>query len=165
VRARGRSATALLPLALVLMACTDQAPTETAHHKRDSQTISVSAVTRVMVSAIAPPELEVSASLLNGMPSLVRVAVGEQCPLFVRIFPDPTGEYMGALNASMACAPGGPALDLAPGDSAVLTRVLGADTLASFAPGRYGVNVAVTTDTYLIGVWAGTVQLPLALSR
>ena len=53
-------------------------------------------------------------------------------------------------------------LELAPGDTAVLTRVLSADTLGSFAPGTYGVNVAVTTSTGLIGVWAGAVQLPLA---
>jgi len=62
----------------------------------------------------------------------------------------------------MACPPDASMLELAPGDTAVLTRVLGADTLASFAPGTYGVNVAVTTSTGLIGVWAGAVQLPLA---
>ncbi len=39
----------------------------------------------------------------------------------------------------------------------------GADSLASFAAGRYGVNVAVTTRTLLIGTWAGTVQLPLSI--
>jgi len=66
------------------------------------------------------------------------------------------------VGGDKACAPGGPTLELAPGDTTVLTRVLGADTLASFAPGMYGVNVAVTTSTALIGVWAGAVQLPLA---
>ena len=64
----------------------------------------------------------------------------------------------------MACAPGGPTIALAPGDTAVLTRVLGADTLATFAPGTYGVNVAVTTTAAVIGVWGGAVQLPLTNS-
>ena len=61
----------------------------------------------------------------------------------------------------MACAPGGSTLDLAPGDSTVVSRVLQADTLAAFAPGTYGVNVAVTTSTGLLGAWAGAVPLPL----
>jgi len=68
------------------------------------------------------------------------------------------------LDASMACPPGASTLELAPGETTVLTRVLDADTLASFAPGTYGVNVAVTTSPGLIGVWAGRVQLPLASS-
>jgi len=62
----------------------------------------------------------------------------------------------------MACPPDASMLELAPGDTTMLTRVLRADTLASFAPGTYGVNVAVTTSTGLIGLWAGAVQLPLA---
>jgi hypothetical protein len=93
------------------------------------------------------------------------VAVGVGCPLFVKLFPDPTGEYEGSTDSSMGCLSGGPALDLAPGDTAVLTRVIGADTLASFAPGTYGINVVVTTNPFLIGVWAGAVQLPLARPR
>jgi len=74
------------------------------------------------------------------------------------------GGVRGSLDASMACPPGASTLELAPGETTVLTRVLDADTLASFAPGTYGVNVAVTTSTGLIGVWAGPVQLPLASS-
>jgi len=112
--------------------------------------------------ASGAPNLEVSASLRNATKLRIGVAVGAQCPLFVRVFPDPTGEYADSLAASMACPPGASTLELAPGDTAVLTRVLSADTLASFAPGTYGVNVAVTTSTGLIGVWAGAVQLPLA---
>ncbi len=54
-----------------------------------------------------------------------------------------------------------PSLELAPGDSAVLTRVLRSESLAGFAPGTYGVNVAVTTPRYLIGTWAGAIRLPL----
>lgn len=107
------------------------------------------------------PALEVSASLRNATKVRIQVAVGAQCPLFVRLFPDPTGEPAGSLDASMACAPGGSILDLAPGDTTVVSRVLQQDTLSAFAPGTYGVNVAVTTTTGLLGAWAGAVQLPL----
>jgi hypothetical protein len=127
-------------------------------------TLSVSATTHVLSVASGAPDLEVSALLRNATLSRIRVAVGVQCPLFVRVFPDPTGEYAGSLDASMACPPGASTLELAPGETTVLTRVLAAATLASFAPGTYGVNVAVTTSTGLIGVWAGAVQLPLARS-
>jgi hypothetical protein len=88
-----------------------------------------------------------------------------QCPLFVRLFSDPTGEYFVSLDASIACAQNGTTLDLAPGDTAVLTRVIRADSLASFAQGVYGINVAVTTNTTLIGAWAGAVRLPLASAQ
>jgi len=157
-----RNAVPLL-VALGLLACTDRAPTENNYEMRRTAppTLSVSATTRVLPVAGGAPDLEISASLRNSTVSHIQVAVGAQCPLFVRIFPDPTGEYSGSLDLSMACAQGGPILDLAPGDTAVLTRVLRADTLASFAPGTYGINVAVTTITDLIGVWAGAVQLPL----
>jgi hypothetical protein len=111
------------------------------------------------------PELEVSALLRNGTTTGIQVSVGAQCPLFVLLFTDPTGAYADSVSASMACAPGGPTLALAPGDTAVLTRVLSADTLASFPPGMYGVDIAVTSSTAIIGVWADSVQLPLATSR
>lgn len=157
-----------LPLlvALGLLACTDRAPTQNIYERRLAPPmLSVSATTRVLPVAGAAPDLEISALLWNSTAVHFKVAVGAQCPLFVRIFPDPTGEPSGSLNASMACAQGGPTLDLAPGATAVLTRVVRADTLATFAPGTYGVNVAVTTTTDLIGVWAGSVQLPLGIAR
>ncbi len=149
-----------LSVLVALCACTGQAPTEM--NRLAPPTLSVSASTRVVSVASGAPNLEVSASLRNATKVRIGVAVGAQCPLFVRVFPDPTGEYAGSLDASMACPPDASTLELAPGDTAVLTRVLGADTLASFAPGTYGVNVAVTTSTGLIGVWAGAVQFPLA---
>jgi len=146
-------------MVVTLCACTAQAPTEM--NRLAPPTLSVSAATRVVSVASGAPNLEVSASLRNATLLRIRIALGTQCPLFVRIFPDPTGEYAASVNGSMACPPGASPLELAPGDTAVLTRVLGADTLASFAPGTYGVNVAVTTSTGLLGVWAGAVQLPL----
>src|SRR5882762_4427318 len=149
-----------LPVLVALGACTGRGPTEM--NRLAPPTVSVSASTRAVSVASGAPNLEVSASLRNATKLRIGVAVGAQCPLFVRVFPDPTGEYAGSLDASVACPPNVSMLELAPGDTTVLTRVLGSDTLASFAPGTYGVNVAVTTTTGLIGVWAGAVQLPLA---
>jgi len=61
----------------------------------------------------------------------------------------------------MGCKSGSPTLDLAPGDTATLTRVLPADMLASFAAGKYGITVVVTTVTAVSGSWGGAVLLPL----
>jgi hypothetical protein len=72
---------------------------------------------------------------------------------------------MDSLGESDACPLSGPTLNLAPGDTTVLTRVFSADTLALFAAGTYGINVSVTTKAGLIGVWAGAVQLPLMSVR
>jgi hypothetical protein len=146
---------------LGLLACTGRAPTENSYWGTAPPTLTVTATTRVLPVAGGAPDLEISALLRNSTVSHIQVAVGAQCPLFVRIFPDPTGENSGSLDLSMACAQGGPTLDLAPGDTAVLTRVLRADSLASFAQGTYGINVAITTTTDLMGVWAGAVHLPL----
>jgi hypothetical protein len=121
------------PVLVALCACTGRGPTEM--NRLPPPTVSVSASTRVVSVASGAPNLGVSASLRNATKLRIGVAVGSQCPLFVRVFPDPTGEYAGSLNASMACPPDASMLELAPGDTAVLTRVLGADTLASFAPG------------------------------
>jgi len=148
-------------VALTVGACTGESPTQL---RLAPPTLSITATTRV-VSAGGGSNLEVSASLRNATASRIRVAVGAQCPLFVRLFLDPTGEPAGSLDSSMACVLGASTIELAPGDTAALTRVLSADTFVSFAPGTYGVNVAVTTSSGLLGVWAGAVQLPLAGAR
>lgn len=157
-----RNAMPLL-VALGLLACKGQTPTgeDDSGLRLPPPTLFVSATTRVLPVVGGAADLQVAAVLRNATMSHIQVAVGPQCPLFVRLFPDSTGEYSGSLDQSMACLPGGPTLDLAPGDTTVLTRVLRAGTLASFAQGKYGVNVAVTSSTALIGVWAGAIQLPL----
>lgn len=159
-----------LVVALSLLACTSRDPMPPSHLAPPN--LTVKATTRVISAASGAPALEVSALLRNQTTVGFQVAVGAQCPLYVELRSDPTGQYADSTSLSMACAPGGPALVLAPGDTAVLTRVLGADTLASFAPGRYGVNVEVSFDTGtgpvggwgVEGVWADSVQLPLASS-
>ena len=128
-------------------------------------TLSLSATARPISNASGGNDLEVSALLRNSTKTHIGVAVGAQCPLFVRIFPDPTGEQSGALDASMGCPSGAPQLDVAPSDSLVLTRILSTDELRSFPPGAYGINVAVTTTAGLMGGWAGAVQLPLGTAR
>ncbi|MEP6495989.1 MAG: hypothetical protein ABJF01_25135 [bacterium] len=125
---------------------------------------SIIATTRV-VSGNGASSLEVSAVVSNGTGTPLQIASGPQCPLFVRIFPDSTGESASTTTPAMACSAVGALVDLAPGGSLLMTRTISADSLASYSPGTYGVNVAVTMKTSVVGVWAGAVRLPLGESR
>jgi hypothetical protein len=145
-----------LALAACVIGCSGKSPTD--FDRLAPPSPSVTATTRV-VSNGGVLSLEVSASVGNPTAVHFRVSAGSQCPS-VRIFSDPTGEY--ELSSGPACPSDGPTLDLAPGDSVMLKRVFPPDSLTSFSPGLYGVNVQVTTDRVLVGVWAGTVRLPLA---
>jgi len=124
---------------------------------------SLSARIRVLPVAGRSPDLQVSTWLVNGT-STTFVVLG--CPLVIRFSPYPPGSY--GASASDACPSGTPASNLLPGDSSMMTRVLTADTLASFAPGQYRVAVNVTfrevsrTDgNSVAGLSAGIIQLPL----
>jgi hypothetical protein len=145
--------------AMALLACDGSSSLQ--EHRLPPPTVSVSASTLVLHPAGSPPALRVSALVRNETSEPLQVAVGPACPLFVRVFPDSTGEYQASVDASMACATGTPTLLLAPGDSTVLTRLLTAADLALYGPGTYGVNVVVTTSTAIIGVWGGAIALPL----
>jgi hypothetical protein len=127
-------------------------------------TLSVTATAAVTLDTSGVPSLGISTLLLNNTDVRIDVRVGDTCPLFVRLFLNPTGQPSGHLDGSMACDHKGPTLSILPGDQSVLTRVLHADTLETFEPGMYGINVAVTTSTAVVGAWAGSVQLPLAVS-
>ena len=48
------------------------------------------------------------------------------------------------------------------GTSTQIRVSVGAAELSSYLPGMYGINVVVTTNPGLIGVWAGAIVLPLA---
>ena len=122
----------------------------------------VEASSRVIAGEGGVPVLEVSAVLRNSTPVHFKVATGAGCPLFVRLYSAPTGEYSGSVDGSMACPTSSLILDLGPGDSAVLTRTIRGDSLAMYAPGNYGINIAVTTNAFLIGTGAGAVRLPLS---
>ena len=151
---------------LVSLGCNAEAPTQNGMENRLAPpTLSLTATSRPISNANGGQDLEVSALLRNSTKTHIGVATGALCPLFVRIFPDPTGEPSGSLDLSMACPSGSATVDLAPTDTLVLTRVLPADSLASFAPGNYGVNVAITTSTAVMGGWAGAILLPLGSSR
>ena len=145
-----------LALAACVIGCSGESPTDM--NRLPPPVPFVAASTRV-VSSGSILSLEVSTSVSNPTAVHFRVNAGAQCPS-VRIFADPTGEYEGL--SVPPCPSDGPTLDLAPGGSVVLKRVFPPDSLTSFAPGLYGINVQVTTDRALIGVWAGTIRLPLA---
>jgi hypothetical protein len=112
------------------------------------------------------PGLEVSAVVRNPTASHILVLTGPACPLYVRVFPDPTGEYAIAGGPSISCPTSSspPMIDLAPGDSTRLSRTVPNDSLASYAPGTYGVNLTITIVTSIITVWAGAIDLPIAAS-
>jgi hypothetical protein len=126
-------------------------------------TPNLSSKIRVLPVAGGAPSLEVSVSLMNGTSTSFVVL---QCPLVIHFSPYPPGSY--STSGSDQCPSGAPARPLTPGDTSVITRVLSADTLASFAPGQYRVAVSVTfhvvnrTDGNTVaGNSAGIVQLPL----
>lgn len=144
------------------LACSSDMPTQNDSHLRTAPpTLSIKATSRALSNANGTQDLEVSALIRNSTTSHIGLLNGAQCPLFVQIFSDPTGEPEGSLNPANGCPSGGPALDLAPSDTTVLTRLVPASALASFAPGKYGITVVVSTTTYVSGVWAGAVVLPL----
>jgi hypothetical protein len=120
---------------------------------------------RVLSVAGRPPDLQVSASLVNRTFSRTTFVV-LPCPLVIRLSPYPPGSY--GAGAADECPSGRPQYVLAYGDSIMMTRVLDADTLASLTPGEYAVSVDVTyheitrTDGNTIeGALAGLIRLPL----
>jgi len=124
---------------------------------------TLSARIRVLPVSGRSPDLQVSASLVNQTSTTFVVL---QCPLVVRFSPYPPGSYGTA--AADQCPSGAPRFLLLPGASSVMTRVLDADTLATFAPGQYRVAVNVTfyeaartEGNTVAGLSAGIVQMPM----
>lgn len=155
---------ALFGVALSLFAC--QAPNATSCGdclRLAPPAPGLSARIFVLPAAGRPPDLRVSAALMNQTATTFVVL---QCPLVIRFSPYPPGSYGAA--GSDACPSDSPTRLLVPGDSSLMTRVLGADTLASLVPGQYRVAVNVTfhevtrTDgNTTVGMSAGIIQLPL----
>lgn len=143
----------LVLVTLSLLACKSEAPTQPSVNIDTPriQDVSISPSMRVVWDADGALALEVSAFLRNVVKVPVQVA---RCPLPVEIVPQGGGFGGGPEE-------GCPTQDLAPGDTTTLTRVFGADTLASFAPGTYAVEVDVTTSLAWHGDPVGTIQLPL----
>jgi hypothetical protein len=142
-----------LLVALSLLACKGEAPTQDLAHLVPGPTVDASM--RVISDASGSLALEVSAFLRNVMKTHIQIA---RCPSFARIPRE--GESLD-LGASTVCPPGSPTQDLAPGDTTTLTRVFSADTLAPYAPGTYAVWVVLTCSVAWEGKWVGTIQLPL----
>lgn len=121
----------------------------------------VTATTRILGGS--DPAVEVEAIVRNPTGKHILMPTSAVCPLYVRIFPDSSGQEQGAVGPSMECSiqRTTPLLDLAPGDSTRLSRTIPSDSLASYPRGTYGVNVAITIVSGVIGVWAGAIRLPL----
>lgn len=105
--------------------------------------------------------LQVAALVTNTTSVHIRLAAAPACPLYVNIFPDSTGEQMGFRNPD-PCPAATETVDMAPGDTVTLTRLVPASALAAYAAGVYGVNVGITDGGYSSTTWAGAVRLPLA---
>jgi hypothetical protein len=125
---------------------------------------TVSAATRIVSGTSL--SLEVSAIVRNPTRSHILVVNGPDCPLFVRIFPDSSAEEQVASSPTVSCAISRtpPLVDLSPGGSMQIRRVIPGDSLAAFSSGTYGVYVAVEIVNAFVGAWAGAIQLPLASS-
>jgi hypothetical protein len=157
-----RSFVGTLVAVAALTACASKEPTRVETSTRlGPPALAIVATSRVVSSAGGAPALEVTAKGWNPTTSHILLAVAPECPLVVWVFPDPTGAAMGSVDPSKGCASVGTTRDVAPGDTVVVTRTVGADAFASLPAGTYGVNVALTTSTAITGVWGGAVQLPL----
>ena len=149
-------------VAVSILACTEHGSPTGNDPRLAPQHLTVTATSRVIASDGGARAIEVSATLKNETNVVRSVAVDPDCPLVVSIQPDPTGEPQLSTSATMFCAETAAMLSIAPGDSAILTRVIGPDSLATYGPGTFGLGALVTTNTALMGIWAGSVQLPLS---
>lgn len=98
----------LIPMALV--AC--NGPAERTHGL-PPPTLSLSAAIQVVSTVDSTLALEVAATLRNETDVLIKVSDGPECPLYVRLFWNPTGEPAGSLSSAMACPPGSTTVGLA----------------------------------------------------
>jgi len=152
-------------IALLAGGCSSDAPTGTVRRSLPPPTLTVIATTRSVTNSQGGQDLEVTARLQNSTSVHIQLVSGLQCPLFVRLFLDPSGEFSGLLDGTMGCPTGLPTMDIPPGASLTLSRTIPQDSLVAFAPGKYGVNIAITTNGYVQGAWAGAIDLPLQPSQ
>jgi hypothetical protein len=103
--------------------------------------------------------MEVTVLVSNSHDVHIEVAVGADCQLGLEILVENGG---GKPFNPIICSPHGPTIDLGPLDTVTLTRVFDAHTLASVAPGTYGLAPVITQTTAKIEAWAGWAQFPLA---
>ena len=123
---------------------------------------AVTAVNHAVADGTGRLALQVVASLRNPGGVHLKVDVGPQCPLRVRMFPDSIPWGAGPADG---CPASSATFDLAPGDSTTLEHTISADSLATMPAGTYGISVAVTTGAIITVVFGGTVRLPLTASH
>lgn len=146
-----------------VLACADHgSPTQDSGLTFPPPRLTMTATSRVIAADGGARALEVSAMLKNETDTVLAVVVDPNCPLIVLIESDPTGEPRQSTAASDFCPLSGSRLAIAPGDSTVLTRVIGSDSLAAYGSGTFGLSALASTSTSLTAVWAGAVQLPLS---
>lgn len=148
-------------IVLCSLACKGGSPTQDYGLRTAPPTLYPTATSIAVAVPGGAVALAVSVTLHNYTTTHLQAVVSSSCPFAVRFFPDSSGayEYIGVVG----CPSGGSELDIAPGDSAVLTRMFSVDSLATLARGTYGVNILVGTATGSVGAWAGAIQLPLVL--
>ena len=154
-----RFAVLLLFVATGANACSRE-PTQ-AEDRLPPPSLYLTGTNRVVIAGDADTSLEVAAHVYNPTSVHLGVHTGADCPLAVSLIPDSTAEYMVNIGVE-DCPSTAQTIDVAPGDSITLVRVLHASALSSYAQGVYGINVGIASSNALIGAWAGAVRLPLA---
>jgi hypothetical protein len=117
---------------------------------------------RIVSDAGGQLAVEIAARLHNGTSVHLHLGTGPSCPLYVRMFPDSTGEATVVGGFPAHCPASAFTLDLAPGDSIVLSQTMAASEFSSLQPMIYGFNVGVVFDYGSVTGWAGAVRLPLS---
>lgn len=122
---------------------------------------NVTASNKIVATANGP-SLEITALITNATSASFTLNDGTECPA-IQVFSDPSGEHQ-VVSSPPLCVADKPALNLAPGDTVVLKRIVSTAYVTSFSPGLYGLNIEVTGAQLRVGVWAGTVRLPLSIA-
>jgi hypothetical protein len=158
------SVVALATASVILFACAEPNPIELGGRRSlPPPTVGVSTTVRPAPGASGGIDLVVSAVVHNPHSKTVTLLVGAACAPYVGLFANPSGESQSHVNGTMGCPLTSPAQALAPGDSITLFHVLRAQALEAFAPGKYGIDIAITTTTSVQGSWGGNIDLPLTL--
>lgn len=145
---------------LALGACSSEPTATTVVLTPAPPTLAFAASMTAVNAGTSQAALKVTALVTNKTSVHLRLGAGPACPLYVDIFPDSTGEQMGIGNPD-PCAPATETVDMAPGDTITLTRLVSPSDLAAYAAGVYGVNVGITDGRYSSTVWVGAIRLPL----
>lgn len=104
------------------------------------------------VVASSPPHLEVAARVWNPSRARLQILTGAGCPLAIDFQADPDGTGTSSTFPT-TCDTAASYIELARGDSVVLTRSVPADSLP--ASGRYNVEVGISFRSAGASVYGG----------